>query len=124
MNHVIIKIRNARERLEEQKRRRTRVKNPWSQLENGTLLGQTAWSFTALLLCWFLGALLLLSRLHSLLGSFSYTSSRVLRLRLGSAMQSLASLGGGLVEGLALRLGNLEFESGGLAGPVGTLWGL
>lgn len=37
-------------------------------------------------------------------------------------MQSLGvSLGNGLVEGLALGLGDLELESSGLAGAVGTL---
>lgn len=36
-------------------------------------------------------------------------------------MQSLVSLGGSLVESLALGLGDRELESGGLAGAVGTL---
>lgn len=97
------------------------VKNLRSQLENRALLGQTARSFTALLLCCLLGALLSRSRLRGLLGSLSSTSSRVLRLRLGSAMQSLVSLGGSLVESLALGLGERELESGGLAGAVDTL---
>jgi hypothetical protein len=33
----------------------------------------------------------------------------------------VVDLGNGLVEGLALSLGDLELESGGLAGTVGTL---
>ncbi len=35
----------------------------------------------------------------------------------------MVDLGNGLVEGFALSLGELELESGGLAGTVGTLGG-
>lgn len=37
-------------------------------------------------------------------------------------MQSLVSLGGGLVESMTLSLGDLKLERGGLAGTVGTLF--
>lgn len=61
-------------------------------------------------------------RLRGLLGRLLSTSSRVLGLLgLGSAMQSLSTLGCGLIEGLALSFGNLQLKSGGLAGTVGTL---
>lgn len=98
------------------------VKDFWSQLDDSALLGQPARSFTALLLCCFLGTLLLLGRLCGLLSRLSHTSSRALRLLgLGSAMQSLSSLGNGLVESLALSLGKLQLESGRLTGAIGTL---
>lgn len=62
------------------------AKTIWSQLENGTLFGQATRSFTALLLCCFLGALLLLRGLRSLLCSLSRSSSRILGLRFGTVM--------------------------------------
>lgn len=93
----------------------------YSELHDRTLLRKTAWSLAALLLlCCFLGTLPLLGRLLSLLCSLSGSSSRIRGLRFGTAMQSLAALGDGLVEALALDLGDLELEGGRLARAIGT----
>ena len=93
-----------------------------SQLEDCALLGQSTWSFIALLL---------LSRLGDLLprgGLFCFrccsrTGSRCrdLGLRLATTMQSLVGLSNGLIEGLALSLGNRELKSSRLTGTVGSL---
>lgn len=90
---------------------------------DGTLFGQTTRSFTVLLFLGFLASLLLLSGLLRLLcwSSSTRIRSRVLGLRLGTTMQSLVvDLGDGLVEGLTLGLSDLELESGGLTGTIGT----
>lgn len=66
-------------------------------------------------------ALLLLDRL---LSSYTGSGGRSLGLRLGTAIYSLVvDLSDGLIEGLTLSLGDLDLESGGLAGAVGTLGG-
>lgn len=94
-----------------------------NRLENIALFRKTTRSILALLLgCMPLSTLRRLRRTS--LGRLG-TSRRFglgLRLRLGTAMQSgEVDLGDVLVERLALALGDLEFQLGGLAGAVGGL---
>lgn len=106
--------------MPQEQEQKKRVEGVQSQLQDRTLLGKTARSLAILLLRCFLGASLLLGRLLSLLRSLTRSSCRIRGLRTGTAMQSLAAPGDDLVEALALGLGDLKLEGGGLARTIGT----